>query len=76
MVIPGEYAEPKPAHNEGKQYRLFSLDNSGRISTPPRIVACADDKAVMEKAVQLLGDQCIEVWDEARLVIRLAPQKH
>jgi hypothetical protein len=73
MVNSGQYFEPMPAHHEGKQYRLFSLDHSGRISSPPRIVACPDDKAVMEQAVQLLGDRCIEIWDEARLVIRLAP---
>ena len=68
-------AEPMAARAEARPYRLFSLDNNGRISTPPKIVECADDKEAMEQAVQLLDGHCIEVWDAGRLVIRLAPQR-
>ena len=33
------------------------------------------DEAAVERAVQLLNGQVIEVWDHSRRVVRLEPEK-
>jgi hypothetical protein len=55
------------------QYRVLFLDEHGRIEQAPAVIECADDKAAIEQAIQLLDGRLVEVWQEGRLVIRLAP---
>jgi hypothetical protein len=55
------------------QYRVLFLDEHGRVAQAPEVIECADDKAAIEKAIQLLEGRLVEVWQEGRLVIRLAP---
>ena len=57
------------------QYRLYTLSSERRkITGPPEIVDCTDDAAAVERATQLLDGHAIEVWESARLIVRLEPK--
>jgi hypothetical protein len=56
-------------------YRIFTLDNDGRIKGPPTIVRCGSDIAAVAEAQLLLDGKAIEVWQEARLVVHLDPMR-
>lgn len=56
-------------------YRLYFVGSDGHIAGPPEVVECADDQAAIEAAKQLLDGKAIEVWDKARIVIRLDPKR-
>jgi hypothetical protein len=52
------------------------FDEAGHVTQPPHIVVCDDDKQATHHAQQYyLDGKPIEVWDEARRVIRLDPPK-
>jgi hypothetical protein len=53
------------------QYKLFSLDQHGRIRRPAQFFDCETDQEVIEKARQSLDGLDIEVWDGPRRVIFL-----
>jgi len=52
-------------------YRIYVVQQSGRISGQPIIIECDGDKEVIEKARKMLDGRDIEVWDRARVVARL-----
>jgi hypothetical protein len=54
-------------------YRFYMLDEAEHISEPPLIVECKDDDDATNQARQLLDGKAVEVWDQARRVIRLEP---
>jgi hypothetical protein len=56
-------------------YRFYVLDESEHVSQPPQIVECAGDEDAIRQARQLLDGKVIEVWDEARRIVRLEPQR-
>jgi len=57
-------------------YRIYVLDQAGHSTGPPHIVVCDDDKQATHYARRYyLDGKPIEVWDEARCVIRLDPPK-
>ena len=57
-------------------YRVYVLDQSGHFTEPPHIVVCDDDKQATQYARQFyLDGEPVEVWDEARCVVRLPPPK-
>jgi hypothetical protein len=58
-----------------RAYRLYYLDLEGHISGPPEIVECSDDHAAIEAAKARANGKVVEVWDLARVVIRLAPKR-
>jgi hypothetical protein len=51
-------------------YRVYFVDREGHIERPPEVIQCADDKEAAEKAKQFIDGQDIEVWDQARLVVK------
>ena len=55
-------------------YRFYSLDPDGHISGPPTVVEFPDDSAAIEAAEALVNGKAIEVWELARIVIRLEPK--
>jgi hypothetical protein len=55
-------------------YRFYSLDSDGHIAEPPTVAEFPDDRAAIEAAKALLNGKAIEVWEMARVVIRLAPR--
>ena len=57
-------------------YRVYVLDQSGHVGGPPHIVVCDDDEQAFHYACQYyLDGEPVEVWDEARCVVRLPPPK-
>jgi hypothetical protein len=57
-------------------YRIYVLDQAGYFTRPPHLVVCDDDKQATHFAhLYYLDGQPIEVWEEARRVVRLDPHK-
>jgi hypothetical protein len=54
-------------------YRFFTLDHDGKVSTPATIHSFEDDEAAMKAAKQRLDGHGIEVWQGARLIVDLEP---
>jgi hypothetical protein len=52
-------------------YRIYKISPDNHITTMPDIVSFSDDEDVIEYAKTQLNGQGIEVWDGARVVIRL-----
>ena len=57
------------------EYRLYTLNSFDAISRPPEVIECADDSEAIQKATQLLDGHAIEVWQAARVVVRLEPKQ-
>jgi hypothetical protein len=56
-------------------YRFHLLESDGHIVGPPLVVEFPDDHAVIKAAEAILDGKTIEVWDQERVVIRLAPKQ-
>jgi len=55
------------------EYRFFLIDQNGRIAGPATILECLDDRAAVAQAQQHLNGRAVEVWNGARMVVRLDP---
>lgn len=55
---------------ESASYRLFFLDDQGRIKKS-RALACADDDAAIAEARGLGDGRTLELYDGCRLVLRI-----
>jgi hypothetical protein len=53
-------------------YRLYIVTPAGRIAKRAEIVECADDEEAIQAAERAMDGQDIEVWNDARLVLRLS----
>jgi hypothetical protein len=51
-------------------YRIYQLDDGGHISTPPKIVECADDQDAISKTAQVANGKTVELWEAARFIVR------
>jgi hypothetical protein len=56
-------------------YRFYVLGSDGHIAQPPKVVQCPDDGAAIQQARQYLDGKAIEVWEDARLIIKLKPDE-
>lgn len=54
-------------------YRVYKLRDDGRVSGPPHVVDCRDDKSALNEARRLFRGHLREVWDLARFVGRIDP---
>jgi hypothetical protein len=54
-------------------YRVYTVGLDGRFLGFEFLV-CTDDAEAIKKAKLLVGDRSIELWNEARFVIRLDPE--
>ena len=54
-----------------RAYRIYRIEETGRIETPPVEICCADDTEAIDRAKQVLDGADLEVWNLARLVVRL-----
>ena len=52
-------------------YRLYRLDDAGKITTAERIDAAEDDEALQKARPRALAGK-YELWDQRRLVARLS----
>jgi hypothetical protein len=55
-------------------YRIYWLERDHVIG-PPMVIECPDDQAAIEAAKVMLDGKAIEVWEAARVVIRLEPKR-
>lgn len=55
------------------EYRLYVLDDEGHVFGPAEIAKCAMDSEATELAGKRLNKFPVEVWQEARRVVRLQP---
>lgn len=55
---------------EPASYRLFFLDDQGRIKKSKEL-DCADDEAAIAEARRLADGRTLELFDGCRLVLRL-----
>jgi len=55
-------------------YRIYKLSPDDHIAGPPDEMECASDQEVITHAEQQLNGSAVEVWEGARIVIRLQPQ--
>jgi hypothetical protein len=55
------------------EYRVYLLDNQGRVSHIPRMIRCPTDEDATRRARQFQEHQAVEIWQGARLVIKIAP---
>ena len=56
-------------------YRIYSISKDGRIVAPPEIVESPDDSEAIEKARQFVDGHTIEIWERARFLIKIDPEK-
>jgi hypothetical protein len=54
-------------------YRVYLLNEEGRITDPPEIIWADDDEGAIRQAKARLAEHAVEVWREGRLVVRLEP---
>jgi hypothetical protein len=54
-------------------YRVYLLDEDGRVSQIPRMIRCMTDDDATRRARYLQESQGVEVWQGARLVIKIDP---
>jgi hypothetical protein len=54
-------------------YRVYLLDEGGRVGQIPEVIRCANDEDATRRARRLQGHLAAEVWQGARLVIKLDP---
>ena len=53
-------------------YRIYTFV-AGHVREPPKVIECEIDEAAVVEAKQLLNGKVIEVWEQARCIIRLDP---
>lgn len=55
--------------SEAHAYRLYFLDDAGKIANVAEL-ECADDEAAISAAAELKSQRARELWDRARVVRR------
>jgi hypothetical protein len=55
------------------EYYFYSIQKDGHTTGPPKVRRCDNDEEAVANASLLLGDHLLEVWEGARVVIRLEP---
>jgi hypothetical protein len=55
-------------------YRVYVLDGEGRVSAPPHIIECNDDREAICRAHQYVVGMAVEIWRDATLLARLEPK--
>jgi hypothetical protein len=55
------------------EYRVTFLNGQGHVDEVPQLIASATDEDAEGRARLLQRHQAVEVWQGARLVIKIAP---
>jgi hypothetical protein len=53
-------------------YRVYPVNHAGRILGPSTVIECANDPEAIHEAQQAVDGHDVEIWQEARLVVRLS----
>ena len=56
-------------------YRIYLLNEQGRVDDVPHVIRCATDEDATKQARQLRRRQTIELWQGDRLVIKIDPPR-
>jgi hypothetical protein len=57
---------------EPASYRIFFLDDQGKIKKS-KSLSCRDDHAAIAEARRLAAGRVVELYDGCRLVVRICP---
>jgi hypothetical protein len=49
-------------------YRIYTIGRGGHFLGAAEVVECADDKEVVDKAMQATDSLDVEIWDHKRFV--------
>ena len=55
-----------------RQYRLFTVGDNGRVSTPAQEFVSLNDDAAIIEARRMLNEPAHELWEDGRLVARVS----
>jgi hypothetical protein len=54
-------------------YRVYVLNEAGRVGAPPHVIECDEDEEAIRQARQYLDGRAIEIWRESIIIARLEP---
>ena len=54
-------------------YRIYLLNQEGHVDEVPRLLRCLTDEDAERRARLLQQRRAVEVWQGARLVMKIAP---
>ena len=57
------------------QYRIYTVGRDGHLFGVPKEMECSNDDEAVQTAKQAVDGFDIEVWERARLVMRLPRKK-
>lgn len=57
------------------EYRFYRINQNGHIGEPPATHEFPDDRTALAEAKQLLNGCDLEIWQGARIVAYLVPDK-
>ena len=67
-----------PARKSGlamSNYRIYRIEEDGRIAHAPIVVTCATDEEAIERAQQYRNRLPIELWERERFIKRFGPKE-
>jgi hypothetical protein len=53
------------------EYRFYTLKSDDKIAGPPATMVCDSDQDAIKEAKALLNGRDVEIWQAARVVMRL-----
>jgi hypothetical protein len=51
-------------------YHIFFIDPQNHVSRPAEVIECADDNEAIKETRKFIDGQDIELWHEARFIVR------
>jgi hypothetical protein len=57
------------------EYYFYTIKKDGHTAAPAKVRLCQNDEEAVAKAKQFLDGHLLEVWEGARIVIRLEPDQ-
>jgi hypothetical protein len=56
-------------------YRIYRIEEDGRIAHLPIVITCATDEEAIERARDCVDGLAVELWRRDRLIRRFGPEK-
>lgn len=57
------------------EYHFYFIERNGHITRPAKVLECQGDEAAAREAEKLLNGRDIEIWEGARIVAYLVPER-
>jgi hypothetical protein len=71
MLFAARMRKAKRATSHTADYRVYVLNDDGRISKPAMIIQCDSDHQAIERAKKMKDRQALEVWHLDRRVTKI-----